>query len=261
MTSIIKHQQLSCLSSLGALQKAERNNNEEGHTRKRFNFLPLFFSLGLHGALASFLFFPSQKVVESESIAIEVKWDKRSIIEQKDQTTCFHFLQCHPREGGDPEKCIATKQFVMDSRLRGNDMRKVNVKKMKSKARTSSEGSAIQRPPKLPYAGALTASNNAEGAKNKPPFSVAKIPILKKYARVSRKPLPKYPWICRKRGQEGSVSLRVQTNEEGQVINVSLYKSSGYAALDQSAITAVKAWVFADPACQKILSIAFHLKS
>lgn len=77
--------------------------------------------------------------------------------------------------------------------------------------------------------------------------------------RRSHHPLPSYPWICRKRGQEGVVALKVKINEEGQVTEALLQKSSGHTRLDEVALEALKTWIFVEDSCTKILSIAFRL--
>jgi protein TonB len=66
--------------------------------------------------------------------------------------------------------------------------------------------------------------------------------------------------VCRKRGQEGVVCLHVKTNKEGQVIKVSLHKSSGHDLLDKAALEAVKSWILSERNSDKTLSIAFRLE-
>jgi TonB family protein len=73
-------------------------------------------------------------------------------------------------------------------------------------------------------------------------------------------PLPPYPWVCRKRGQEGVVRVCVKTNQNGQVTMIQVAESSGYDLLDQAALNAVKSWVFGEFNTQKTFSIAFRLK-
>lgn len=55
---------------------------------------------------------------------------------------------------------------------------------------------------------------------------------------------PDYPSIARSRGWHGQVLLRVQVNEEGKVESIDIEKSSSYELLDESAVEAVKRWVF-----------------
>jgi periplasmic protein TonB len=57
-------------------------------------------------------------------------------------------------------------------------------------------------------------------------------------------PLPAYPTLARARGWEGTTLLRVEVLENGNVGRVEMLKSSGHAALDRSAVEAVKSWHF-----------------
>lgn len=58
-------------------------------------------------------------------------------------------------------------------------------------------------------------------------------------------PLPEYPSVARRRGQEGLATLDVLVNAQGQPQEVKLAKSSGYPLLDDAALDAVKRWTFA----------------
>ncbi|MGZ8192982.1 MAG: energy transducer TonB [Methylobacter sp.] len=57
-------------------------------------------------------------------------------------------------------------------------------------------------------------------------------------------PKPKYPAIARNRGWEGKVLLKVRVSAQGHSDEVTLHRSSGHEALDESAIAAVKKWRF-----------------
>ena len=57
-------------------------------------------------------------------------------------------------------------------------------------------------------------------------------------------PKPKYPMIAKRYGYEGPVVLNVYVLENGRVGKIQLKKSSGYDVLDNSALKAVKGWVF-----------------
>lgn len=57
-------------------------------------------------------------------------------------------------------------------------------------------------------------------------------------------PKPKYPRTARKRGYEGEVRLKVLVLENGEVGKIEIIRHSGYEILDDSAIEAVKNWVF-----------------
>lgn len=62
--------------------------------------------------------------------------------------------------------------------------------------------------------------------------------------RVRSNPAPAYPAACRSAHQEGIVSLDVQVNANGLPTAVSIIGSSGFAALDQAALAAVRRWRF-----------------
>lgn len=57
-------------------------------------------------------------------------------------------------------------------------------------------------------------------------------------------PVPTYPLIAKRMGQQGHVLLQVTVSETGQTVVVVVLQSSGYALLDQSAVQAVKNWQF-----------------
>ena len=77
--------------------------------------------------------------------------------------------------------------------------------------------------------------------------------------RMSYQPLPTYPWVCRKRGQEGIVAIFIRTNEEGKIIETKVQKSSGHDLLDEAALKVIQSWVLAEGSVQKTFSIAFRL--
>ena len=53
---------------------------------------------------------------------------------------------------------------------------------------------------------------------------------------------PSYPAMSRRRGEQGSVVLRVELSETGQVVNAQVESSSGFGRLDESAQAAVRTW-------------------
>ncbi|MFW5843187.1 MAG: energy transducer TonB [Spirochaetota bacterium] len=55
---------------------------------------------------------------------------------------------------------------------------------------------------------------------------------------------PSYPSGARRRGQEGTVTLLVRLNNQGQVLKVDLQGSSGVAALDTAAVRAAEEATF-----------------
>ena len=57
-------------------------------------------------------------------------------------------------------------------------------------------------------------------------------------------PPPRYPYMARRRGQEGQVLLRVRVTADGNAAMVRVRRSSGYPLLDAAAATAVRSWRF-----------------
>ncbi len=57
-------------------------------------------------------------------------------------------------------------------------------------------------------------------------------------------PPPAYPWISRRRGEQGRVVLDVTVTASGQAREVRIKRSSGSERLDQAALAAVQKWRF-----------------
>ncbi|MBL8483470.1 MAG: energy transducer TonB [Rhodocyclaceae bacterium] len=81
-------------------------------------------------------------------------------------------------------------------------------------------------------------------------------------------PRPPYPRLSQRRGEQGTVKLRVLVTKAGNAGKVELEKSSGFEALDESAMRTVATWKFeparrgAEPLDEWfIVPIEFTLKS
>jgi protein TonB len=61
--------------------------------------------------------------------------------------------------------------------------------------------------------------------------------------KVTKKVTPDYPMISRKRREGGTVVLLIEISS-GRVGSVEVERSSGHSPLDESAVKAVKGWVF-----------------
>lgn len=188
------------------------------------------FSLGLHGAVAAF-FIPSFSKVESEkALAFNIVWRNASSL-------------CHPAADENPGKSLSQKNPLA-------------VKKVL----------AASKKVQVTSARLLDAHLHEDGRKdNKTANTLSSSPGPATTPRHNSKillhqPLPSYPWICRKRHQEGIVCLHVKTNREGHVVAVSLHKSSGHSLLDETALETVKSWIFEERNIQKTIFIAFRLK-
>jgi len=64
------------------------------------------------------------------------------------------------------------------------------------------------------------------------------------YPNYGVNPKPDYPRIAKRHGYEGLVVLNVFVMESGNVGKVELKQSSGYDVLDNSALDAVRKWIF-----------------
>jgi len=69
-------------------------------------------------------------------------------------------------------------------------------------------------------------------------------PRVRTDAAYLHNPSPSYPMAARRRGDQGTVTVKVLVTAEGLPANVSLEKTSGHAALDEAAVTAVRSWRF-----------------
>lgn len=94
-------------------------------------------------------------------------------------------------------------------------------------------------PPAAPPRELASAAPKAES----PPADKITAPVFN--AAYLRNPEPVYPVSARRRGEQGTVMLKVLVTREGTAASVSVDKSSGSAALDRAAVEAVRKWRFA----------------
>ena len=126
-------------------------------------------------------------------------------------------------------------------------------------APTATEPTPVAAPPSVPAPAApeprATAAPGAAGgpsagpsrdagrvAKGGDAFEQNTPPVFN--AAYLRNPPPRYPVSARRRGEQGTVLLKVLVTREGAAASIDLEKSSGSAALDQAALDAVKSWRF-----------------
>lgn len=62
--------------------------------------------------------------------------------------------------------------------------------------------------------------------------------------RYDVNPPPKYPRAARRRNYQGTVLLEVRVTVDGRAAEVKVARSSGHALLDESALAAVRGWLF-----------------
>lgn len=68
--------------------------------------------------------------------------------------------------------------------------------------------------------------------------------VLEFEETIQSAPPPHYPLLARRRGQEGTVVLEIKVKKEGDPLEVSIVRSSGYDLLDHAAQSAVMRWRF-----------------
>jgi len=72
----------------------------------------------------------------------------------------------------------------------------------------------------------------------------AELAPLGKARKVIHSPKPHYPIVSRRLREQGLVVVRLCVNERGEVGEVGVSRTSGYQALDRSALTALSQWKF-----------------
>jgi protein TonB len=87
------------------------------------------------------------------------------------------------------------------------------------------------------------AARAPEPPRASPPPAVT-APRVRSDAAYLHNPAPAYPMAARRRGDQGTVMVRVTVSSEGLPIRVSLEKTSGTPALDESALNALRSWRF-----------------
>lgn len=76
-----------------------------------------------------------------------------------------------------------------------------------------------------------------------------------------RRVSPVYPLVSRRRGEEGEVRILASIDAGGKVAGVTVIETSGYPTLDESAIRAVRKWVFSPGSPEKlIVPVIFRLE-
>ena len=77
-----------------------------------------------------------------------------------------------------------------------------------------------------------------------PPRDIPKIAPPTFNAAYLRNPAPRYPLMARRRGEQGTVTLRVLVTRDGLPAQVSVERTSGSGHLDSAALETVKTWRF-----------------
>jgi protein TonB len=87
-------------------------------------------------------------------------------------------------------------------------------------------------------------AQSTEVARPPPAPVAAPVTLPRSDAAYLNNPRPAYPLAARRRGDQGTVLVRVLVSADGLAASTSLEKTSGHPALDEAALTAVKSWRF-----------------
>jgi len=64
--------------------------------------------------------------------------------------------------------------------------------------------------------------------------------MIGKVDYMGKRPVPEYPRMSQRRGEQGRVVVRVLISAEGRVVQASVRSSSGHERLDDAALKAVR---------------------
>ena len=107
--------------------------------------------------------------------------------------------------------------------------------------------SSVAGPPPSGTGSTVASSTPATGALLPP--SAPASPRLGTAAVARTTPQPEYPPLSRRRGEEGTVTLRISVDDHGGVAHIEIVESSGFRRLDEAAVAGVRAWRF-EPATE-----------
>ena len=109
----------------------------------------------------------------------------------------------------------------------------------------------------------VKATNDAvptEASPSSPPQARPERVVELNTLEVIKKVLPDYSSFSRKRKEEGTVKI-IATVTDGRVVSAEVESSSGYPRLDESALRAVRQWLFKNSGTVRVrVPVAFRLK-
>lgn len=142
-----------------------------------------------------------------------------------------------PVERTEPRVLPKTKPKTPPNLLHTNSPQAVETVTVSSKQAPATVPDSTPAP-----APVAVVSGNSQKGDAKPAAPSLELPTSD--AAYLRNPVPPYPPLSEKRGEDGTVKLKVYVNALGEPEQVLLEKSSGFDRLDQSALDTVKHWRF-----------------
>lgn len=208
-------------------------------TEKQNKLLGICASLGLHGLAVAILFFSlsGNAMIPQDLGQLDFVWMS---LAAKDKTSLSD-AQKNRRPETPPtvpplsemREISAIKNVLPEPEATGqmSDRMNQDIKQV------SSISMAAAYPATGGHSPVSYALQQAESSAATPAFSRA-------YPLYRENPPPGYPEIARQYGYEGIVLVQAEVLADGRVGRTVISKSSGYAILDQTAVSAVKAWKF-----------------
>ncbi len=153
-----------------------------------------------------------------------------------------------------PNKQISEPKIALEKTPIKDNIKNQKNAKPKTQEIAKNETKSTNKAKKLTTSEASTKNNRKTGTEsasigqnsnisNQSPGTQESISTLA-YPNYNLNPKPKYPRAARKRGYEGEVKLKVFVLADGRVGEIEVIRPSGHQILDESALEAVKDWVF-----------------
>lgn len=191
--------------------------------RPEFRWVATLASLGLHGAaLAALMTMGTSVPPVTEPPALAVEWVSL------------------PKVVSEPSPSVrsAAAPAAAPAKVRSKPAvtRRPAAEASSSSART--QAADVPQPKDFGEGSALSGADRGNGDAH--PGPIATTPGYR--LGDARTPVPDYPWSAWRRGVEGRVVVRLHVDAQGNPVEAEVLHSSGDAALDRAALTALRQW-------------------
>ena len=220
-----------------------------------------FMAIALHFGLMNFEFAPKPILVPTVSLPRSVSvflnqgdMFETPVVQTVKAQTAEHVSEEKPTEKTELEKPVPQKVFttkeITDIPLQRPDLLEKNViqpavdKSVPASQRKEHiENDLMPDPGETPQDQKFATPAKAHAAKENDGVTLPGT-LQMAYPRYQLNTPPAYPGLARKRGQEGTVILKVLVNERGRVDDLEIENSSGFRLLDRAAVSSVGKWSF-----------------
>jgi len=207
------------------MQSLARKNIEYLGSQQKFISVPgLLFVFIIHGALFYYL------------------WNQKVIPPPEQMVTLFADLIAMPVQEKAPKTAPEPPPVKLQPEKK--PVAKPKQQPLATKAPAPSQKTVVELPPEVKPVVEQTREPE-RAVVEAPPAQMPVGPVtLTSELSVSCPKLtaPVYPAVSRRMGEEGKLVLRVELDETGRIDNARVVESSGFARLDEAALTTVKDW-------------------